>query len=106
MPFLPILSPALVLTCLAVFVCVTGAIAFVGSYVWFRFQESRRERIDPLGMTKRHCCYCRWGEARLVEESTKFDGEDIVDVRCFACTRCGLPYWMVNRSPVFPHITR
>jgi hypothetical protein len=54
--------------------------------------------------SRRHCCYCRRGAAVLREESVRFDGDDVVDVRCYVCTGCGLPQWWVGRRHLAPRV--
>ncbi len=58
----------------------------------------------PLGLRQigdsRHCLYCRFGRSALFEESATVEGNDLVEVQCFVCATCGLPQWLVSRSPV------
>jgi hypothetical protein len=61
----------------------------------------------PEGQTQddaRKCQYCRRGEATLREETVRLDGDDLVDVRCYVCSSCGLPQWWIQRRGVSPHV--
>ncbi|HZU12755.1 MAG TPA: hypothetical protein VFB58_07950 [Chloroflexota bacterium] len=55
---------------------------------------------------RRRCRYCHWGHADLVEENMQMVGDDIVAVRLYGCRRCGLPQWVVDRTPVMKHARR
>lgn len=46
------------------------------------------------------CRYCHIGRAYLHDGTARIDGDDLVEVKCFACRACGLPQWKVERSPV------
>ena len=48
----------------------------------------------------RACRYCFFGRAQLLEQSAHVEGDDLVEVKLFACTSCGLPQWSVSRGPV------
>ena len=69
---------------------------------------SRRARnAVPDGQTTqdaRKCQYCRRGEATLREETVRLDGDDLVDVRCYVCSSCGLPQWWIQRRGISPHV--
>jgi hypothetical protein len=52
----------------------------------------------------RKCQYCRRGEATLREETVRLDGDDLVDVRCYVCSSCGLPQWWIQRRGISPHV--
>jgi hypothetical protein len=68
-----------------------------------------RERNRPLSNQReesdeRKCRYCRRGSAALREETVRLDGDDLVDVRCYVCSSCGLPQWSVDRRGIRPHV--
>jgi hypothetical protein len=52
----------------------------------------------------RKCRYCRRGEAVLREETVRLDGEDLVGVRCYVCSSCGLPQWWIERRGISPRV--
>jgi hypothetical protein len=52
------------------------------------------------GESSRRCRYCRFGRAHLHEETARVEGDDLVEVFCYVCRSCGLPQWVVERSPV------
>lgn len=89
----------LVLACLlgagilaAVAMLAAHAIArATGSTLWFRKRG---------GAECKHCRYCYFGCSRLHEETARVEGDDLVEVRCFVCSSCGLPQWTVQRSAV------
>lgn len=62
----------------------------------------RRDVIDPSAApgTSRPCLYCLWGKAQLRGETTTYDHGDMVETRCYACSNCGLPQWVVTRTSV------
>jgi hypothetical protein len=76
------------------------AICVVGHYLYCRFDEARRLRSDPLSVTSYHCRYCHWGVSQVEDHSVSFEGDDIVETRRFVCKRCGLPQWIVLRTPI------
>jgi hypothetical protein len=52
----------------------------------------------------RACRYCRGGIAVLVEETIRLDGDELINVSCFACNQCGLPQWSVDRKVSSPRV--
>jgi hypothetical protein len=81
---------------------LTGLIgaAILGSAQSWLTARQRRGGMSLSPAAHRHCLYCRWGHARLHEESVKFEDHDRVTVRCYVCNSCGLPQWFVHRAPV------
>ena len=75
-----------------------GALAVVAPHAYRYVVETVRTRSD--GVERRPCRYCRFGRAYLHEETARVEGDDLVEVRCFVCRSCGLPQWIVLRSPV------
>ncbi len=68
-----------------------------------RHHEPSHPDAQP-GSDARKCTYCRRGVAMLREETVRLVGEDLVGVRCYVCTRCGLPQWWVERRGISPHV--
>jgi uncharacterized protein with PIN domain len=65
------------------------------------FYVSRRSQFaNRVKPAKRRCRYCLMGRARLTEQTVRIEADDLVTVRCWACSSCGLPHWTVTRSPV------
>ena len=79
-------------------VCL-AALALAARFFWLVLQE-RRSRTAGGVAAMRHCRYCHWGKAFMKEETARVEGDDLVEVRCYVCTSCGLPQWSVERSPV------
>lgn len=67
----------------------------INSFLW---AVGDRVRL-PHG-ERRGCRYCLFGCARLREEHTRVEGDDLVEVRCWVCASCGLPQWTVARTAV------
>ena len=82
-----------------------GCIMFAALAVT-RYTESRRNAgslsPDQETVNARKCRYCRRGESLLREESVRMDGDDLIDVRFYVCSHCGLPQWLVDRHGVTP----
>lgn len=96
------------LTVLAFVLSVSvGLIVVITFIVMNTVSRRRREHStgDTLGASEtRKCRYCRRGEAELRDETVRLDGEDLVGVRCYACSHCGLPQWVVERRGISPHV--
>jgi hypothetical protein len=82
-----------------------AALAISGAVVYLAYRACG----EPAGVVssdpshppvRRRCRYCHWTTARIVDESVHVELGDVVEVRCFACDRCGLPHWVVNRTHV------
>jgi hypothetical protein len=89
-------------------VTVSFGLAAVIAFVVFRVAASQSRRfvsphVQPTS-DARKCRYCRRGEALLREETVRLEGEDLVGVRCFVCSSCGLPQWWVERRGISPHV--
>lgn len=87
------------------FVAVLFLVGLIGAAVLGAvhsfLQARRRQNEEPsVPAAYRHCCYCKWGDAALHEESVKFEDHDRVIVRCYVCNSCGLPQWFVHRVPL------
>ncbi len=102
-----LLTPHLPLALLLVPLLVVGGVMVcTAAYHGFvRFEEMRRLRTDPLSVTSYHCRYCRWGVARMEDDRVRFEGDDIVETRRFVCRRCGLPQWVVLRTPILRKVS-
>lgn len=102
-----LLMPHLPLVLLLVpLLIVAGVVACLAVYHGFvRFEEIRRLRTDPLSVTSCHCRYCHWGVARMEDDRVRFEGDDIVETRRFVCSRCGLPQWIVLRTPILRKVS-
>ncbi len=87
---------------------VSLGLAAVIAFVVFRVVESPRRGSSPPTVQgtsdARKCRYCRRGEALLREESVRLEGEELVGVRCYVCSNCGLPQWWVERRGISPHV--
>jgi hypothetical protein len=81
-------------------ITVLIGVAVLGRYVLLRVEERRHRGADGLKRMARHCRYCFFGRARLSGETVRIEDDDLVEVRCFVCSSCGLPQWTVHRSPV------
>jgi hypothetical protein len=51
------------------------------------------------GEVQRSCRYCTRGRTVLIEQTVRYEGPEVVQTQCFACSRCGLPHWVVTRTP-------
>lgn len=80
-------------------------VCLVAHQLYCRFDEGRRLRSDPLSVSSYHCRYCRWGVAHVEDHSVSFEGDDIVETRRFVCRRCGLPQWIVLRTPILRKVS-
>jgi hypothetical protein len=80
------------------------AIAFIVMRVATSRAESNFPTNQPAESDVRKCRYCRRGSASLREETVRLDGDDLVDVRCYVCSNCGLPQWSVERRGIRPHV--
>jgi hypothetical protein len=89
-------------------VTVSFGLAAVVAFVVFRVAASQRWRSSPPSdqaeSDARKCRYCRRGEALLREETVRLEGEELVGVRCYVCSNCGLPQWWVERRGIIPHV--
>src|SRR5947209_17007227 len=47
----------------------------------------------------RACRYCSRGRSVLIEQTVRYEGPEVVQTQCFACSHCGLPHWVVTRTP-------
>jgi hypothetical protein len=75
-----------------------GAVTVVAPHAYRFVVETVHTPSD--GVERRRCRYCKFGKAHLHEETARVEGDDLVEVRCFVCRSCGLPQWIVLRSPV------
>jgi hypothetical protein len=75
------------------------AAAGLGRRLWCSARRARAARAYPYEMTL-PCRYCHWGMSELADETVRFEGQDLVDVRCFVCRSCGLPEWSISRTPL------
>jgi hypothetical protein len=41
----------------------------------------------------------------MEEHCVRFEGEDIVETRRFVCKSCGLPQWIVLRTPIMRKVS-
>ncbi|MGH2447028.1 MAG: hypothetical protein ACRDFS_00250 [Chloroflexota bacterium] len=59
---------------------------------------------ERLGIAVRHrrCRYCHLGQVCPAGESVKCEGDDLVEVTCYVCRRCGLPQWIIRRTALIP----
>jgi hypothetical protein len=76
-------------------------------FMVFRVVASRESAPSPpqhVPSDARKCQYCRRGEAILREETVRLDGDDLVDVKCYVCSNCGLPQWWIERRGISPHV--
>jgi hypothetical protein len=89
-------------------VTVTIGLAVVIAFSVFRFLMSRPSvSTSPdshAASDAQKCRYCRRGEAVLREDTVRLDGEDLVGVRCYVCSSCGLPQWWVERRGISPRV--
>ena len=89
-------------------VTVSFGLAVVIAFVVLRVAASQRPGSPPPNIPEasdaRKCRYCRRGEALLREESVRLEGDDLVGVRCYVCSSCGLPQWWVERRGISPHV--
>ncbi len=102
---LPLDAHSLYLLGVAVAVSLAVGVGFMAHQAYSRAVERRLLRTDPTQLDHRHCRYCYWGKAHLTEENVHVEGDDLVDVRCFVCRSCGLPQWIVSRTPVLRQAT-
>jgi hypothetical protein len=96
----PLISPLL----LTVAFGLAIAIAFLVMRVVTTREENRSPDTPRAESDPRKCRYCRRGSASLREETVRLDGDDLVDVRCYVCSSCGLPQWSVERRGIRPHV--
>ena len=99
--------PNLSIGLLPLIVVAIGLAAMVAFSVFRTVVTRFREPSHPDsqgGPDVRKCKYCRRGVAMLREETVRLDGDDLVDVRCYVCTGCGLPQWWVERRGISPHV--
>jgi hypothetical protein len=87
------------------FIIGATMVCLVAYHVFTRFDEGRRLRSDPLSVTSYHCRYCRWGVSHMEDHCVRFEGDDIVETRRFVCKRCGLPQWVVLRTPIMRKVS-
>jgi hypothetical protein len=97
------IPPVALLVPLIVCIGVCSALAIFHAIA--RLEEARRLRLDPLSVTSYHCRYCTWGVTHMEEECMRFEGDDIVETRRFVCNRCGLPHWIVLRTPILRKVS-
>jgi uncharacterized protein with PIN domain len=71
-----------------------------GRQIKFIYVSKRSQFANRVKPAKRRCRYCLMGRARLTEQTVRIEADDLVTVRCWACSSCGLPHWTVTRSPV------
>jgi hypothetical protein len=87
---------------------VAFGLAIAIAFIVIRVVTSREESNSPSNQRAesdaRKCRYCRRGSAALREESVRLDGDDLVDVRCYVCSNCGLPQWWIERRGIHPHV--
>lgn len=87
------------------FVVGATTVCLVAYQLFTRFEEGRLLRNDPLSVTSYHCRYCRWGVSLMEDHCVRFEGDDIVETRRFVCKRCGLPQWVVLRTPIMRKVS-
>lgn len=90
-------------------VLVAFCVGCVLGYAIYRVHSRSRHRPGVIAESiaaHRACRYCRTGQAVLLEEAIRLEAGEMVETRCFVCTRCGLPQWSVTRSPLVPHASR
>ena len=89
-------------------VTVSFGLAAVVAFVVFRVVAAQHQETlppnVPAASDARKCRYCRRGEALLREETVRLEGEDLVGVRCYVCSSCGLPQWWVERRGISPRV--
>jgi len=60
-------------------------------------------RLRPTMQTPlrigRPCVYCRSTHTRRLGQEPRYDDDGFALVTAFECIRCGLPFWLVDRSP-------
>jgi hypothetical protein len=76
---------------------VGAMLVLCGSYVRSAIVSRRGNKVK---VAKRKCRYCWFGRAQLTEQTARVEADDLVTVRCWVCSSCGLPHWTVTRSPV------
>lgn len=89
------------------FLTVSIGVVLAIVFMVFRVVASRERASSPpqhVASDARKCQYCRRGEAILREETVRLDGDDLVDVKCYVCSNCGLPQWWIERRGISPHV--
>ena len=94
------LSPIIV----TVSIGLAVAVAFTVFRALTAHSHGASSQDTPEQPDARKCRYCRRGTAMLREESVRLDGEDLIGVRCYVCSSCGLPQWLVERRGISPHV--
>lgn len=99
-------NPSALLPLLILTVSIGFAIAI--AYIVIHVVASRRQTVSTsdshLESDTRKCQYCRRSAAALREETVRRDGDDLIDVRCYVCSNCGLPQWWLERRGISPHV--
>jgi hypothetical protein len=54
----------------------------------------------------RRCRYCHWGRAHLTAAKAYCEADELVEVQCYTCSRCGLPQWTIMRTELFERVQR
>ncbi len=83
---------------------VAGAVVlFLGIlFVYAIVSPGGRVGIAPPAAARlgRSCVYCRSTQTRRIGPRTpRYDDHGFVLVTSYECTRCGLPFWSIDRSP-------
>jgi hypothetical protein len=81
-------------------ICFIGGLFAVSSTLPRRLWQSCRGTSPSHTHVTHRCCYCLWGDARLVQETVRRENDEVVEVRCYACNGCGFPHWTVQRIPI------
>lgn len=101
------LFPSLHLLAPIAWLVLLGFVAAV-SFMMYRLllarDEPSRSAEDSTDVARKDCRYCRRGTAILREETVRFEGDDMIDVRCYVCSGCGLPQWWVGRRRLAPRV--
>jgi hypothetical protein len=83
---------------LPVFACVVIATLLLAHAIGNPSRPSASATEDEAE-ARRSCRYCRRGTSVLIEHTVRYEGPEVVQTQCFACARCGLPHWVVTRTP-------
>ena len=99
---MPLSVSGLPLTILLIFVSVAlvGVLGATAGHLYLRFSSRLPFVRSAVDVETRHCRYCYFGRAMLRDESARVEVDELVEVKCFVCSTCGLPQWSVMRSAV------
>jgi hypothetical protein len=93
-----ILHTVIAITLIAFLVC--GLLFLADRHFVSAVRRRRHSAASGNKPASRKCRYCFFGRARLAEQTARVEADDLVHVRCWVCSSCGLPHWTVTRSPV------